>query len=72
MVNGSMVSGAQNIFFAQLSDPSVTHFSVNATKFFSGEFIFMIFGLPGAALSYVSSQIQKLKKRQQVYYYQLL
>lgn len=33
MVNGSTVSGAQNIFFAQLSDPSVTHFSVDATKF---------------------------------------
>ena len=51
MVNGSIISGAQNIFFAQLSDPSVTHFSVDATKFFSGEFIFMIFGLPGAALA---------------------
>lgn len=63
MVNGSMVSGAQNIFFAQLSDPSVTHFSVDATKFFSGEFIFMIFGLPGAALAMYQCANPEAKKK---------
>ena len=63
MVNGSTVSGAQNIFFAQLSDPSVTHFSVDATKFFSGEFIFMIFGLPGAALAMYQCANPKAKKK---------
>ena len=63
MVNGSMISGAQNIFFAQLSDPSVTHFSVNATKFFSGEFIFMIFGLPGAALAMYQCANPEAKKK---------
>ena len=63
MVNGSMVSGAQNIFFAQLSDPSVTHFSVNATKFFSGEFIFMIFGMPGAALAMYQCANPEAKKK---------
>ena len=45
------IEGAQNIFFAQLSDPSVTHFSVEATRFMSGKFPLMIFGLPGAALA---------------------
>ena len=50
-VAGKMIEGAQNIFFAQLSDPSVTHFSVEATRFMSGKFPLMIFGLPGAALA---------------------
>ena len=51
MVDGQLVQGGQNIFFAQLASPNVTHFSADATRYFSGEFIFMIFGLPGAALA---------------------
>ncbi len=51
VVNGVLVNGAQNIFFAQLSDPAIRHFSSEATRYFSGEFIFMMFGLPGAALA---------------------
>lgn len=51
-VAGELVQGGQNIFFAQLADSAnVTHFSADATRYFSGEFIFMIFGLPGAALA---------------------
>lgn len=51
-VAGVLVQGGQNIFFAQLADSAnVAHFSSDATRFFSGEFIFMIFGLPGAALA---------------------
>lgn len=50
-VAGQMVEGAQNIFFAQLADPSVKHFAVSATRFMSGKFPLMIFGLPGAALA---------------------
>ncbi len=51
-VAGQTIQGAQNIFFAQLADAAnVAHFSSEATRFFSGEFIFMIFGLPGAALA---------------------
>lgn len=51
-VAGQMVQGGQNIFFAQLADSAnVAHFSADATRYFSGEFIFMIFGLPGAALA---------------------
>lgn len=63
MVNGVMVHGAQNIFFAQLSDPSVIHFSSEATKYFTGEFIFMIFGLPGAALAMYHCADAKNKKK---------
>ena len=51
IVDGHMVQGAQNIFFAQLASPNVKHFSVEAARYFSGEYIFMIFGLPGAALA---------------------
>ncbi len=51
-IAGQLVHGGQNIFFAQLADSAnVAHFSSDATRFFSGEFVFMIFGLPGAALA---------------------
>ena len=51
MVDGQLIQRGQNIFFAQLASPDVVHFSADATRYFSGEFIFMIFGLPGAALA---------------------
>ena len=50
-IGGRVVEGAQNIFFAQLADPSTQQFSVSATRFMSGKFPLMIFGLPGAALA---------------------
>ena len=50
-IDGTLVQGGQNIFFAQLASSNVAHFSSDATRYFSGEFIFMIFGLPGAALA---------------------
>lgn len=50
-VNGQLIQGAQNIFFAQLADPNCTEFAVSATRFMSGKFPLMIFGLPGAALA---------------------
>ena len=51
-IAGRTIQGGQNIFFAQLADSShIAHFSADATRYFSGEFIFMIFGLPGAALA---------------------
>ena len=50
-IAGVSVQGAQNIFFAQLADPNTVHFSVEATRFMSGKFPLMIFGLPAAALA---------------------
>lgn len=51
-VAGNTIQGGQNIFFAQLANSAdIAHFSADATRYFSGEFIFMIFGLPGAALA---------------------
>lgn len=51
MVGGSLVEGAQNIFFAELATPGIEHFSVEATRFMAGKFPLMIFGLPGAAFA---------------------
>lgn len=51
-IAGNTIQGGQNIFFAQLANSAdIVHFSADATRYFSGEFIFMIFGLPGAALA---------------------
>ena len=51
LVNGQLIEGAQNIFFAELASPDISHFSVAATRFMSGKFPLMMFGLPGAALA---------------------
>ena len=51
MVGGTLVEGAQNIFFAELATPGIAHFSVEATRFMAGKFPLMIFGLPGAAFA---------------------
>ena len=51
MIDGQLVQGAQNIFFAELASKSTGEFSVSATRFMAGKFPFMIFGLPGAALA---------------------
>lgn len=61
-VGGKLIEGAQNIFFAQLSDPAVEHFAVEATRFMSGKFPLMIFGLPGAALALYHCAKQEKRK----------
>ena len=61
-VGGRLVEGAQNIFFAQLADPAVEHFAVSATRFMSGKFPLMIFGLPGAALAMYKTAKPEKKK----------
>ena len=62
MIDGVMVYGAQNIFFAELASQSTTRFSVEACRFMSGKFPLMIFGLPGAALAmYTCARPEKRK-----------
>ena len=61
IIDGVRVAGAQNIFFAQLASPDTTRFSVEACRFMSGKFPFMMFGLPGAALAMY--QCAKKEKR---------
>ena len=62
LIDGVMVYGAQNIFFAELASPDVTRFSVEACRFMTGKFPLMIFGLPGAALAMYSCADDKRKK----------
>lgn len=61
-VGGKLIEGAQNIFFAQLADPTVEKFAVSATRFMSGKFPLMIFGLPGAALAMYKTAKPEKKK----------
>lgn len=63
VVGGQLIEGAQNIFFAQLADPTVTQFSVEATRFMSGKFPLMIFGLPGAALAFYKTAKPENRKK---------
>ena len=62
VIDGVYVTGAQNIFFAELGSPNVTHFSIDAARFMAGKFPFMIFGLPGAALAMYATAKPSKKK----------
>lgn len=62
VIDEVVVQGAQNIFFAELASKSTEVFSVSATRFMSGKFPFMIFGLVGAALAmYHTARPEKRK-----------
>ena len=62
VIDGQTVYGAQNIFFAELASPATQEFSSSATRFMSGKFPLMIFGLPGAALAMYSLAKPSKKK----------
>ena len=62
VIDGTTVQGAQNIFFAQLASDSTQRFSVEATRFMSGKFPFMIFGLPAAAFAMYKAARPEKKK----------
>ena len=62
LIDGVTVQGAQNIFFAELASKSTEHFSVAATRFMSGKFPFMIFGLPAAAFAMYRAARPEKKK----------
>lgn len=63
VIDGVNVMGAQNIFFAELASPSTTHFSIDACRFLTGKYPFMMGGLPGAALAmYACARPEKKKE----------
>lgn len=62
IIDGITVTGAQNIFFAELASKSTEVFSVSATRFMSGKFPFMIFGLPAAAFAMYKAARPEKKK----------
>lgn len=49
IIDGHIINGAQNIYFAELASPNTTKFSVEACRFMTGKYSFMMAGLPGAA-----------------------
>lgn len=63
LIDGATVTGAQNIFFAELASKTTEHFSVSATRFMSGKFPFMIFGLPAAAFAMYKAARPEKKKQ---------
>lgn len=62
IIDGVAVQGAQNIFFAELASKATEQFSVSATRFMSGKFPFMIFGLPAAAFAMYKTARPEKKK----------
>ncbi|MBO5212218.1 MAG: PTS transporter subunit EIIC [Clostridia bacterium] len=62
IIDGVTVQGAQNIFFAELASKATEQFSVSATRFMSGKFPFMIFGLPAAAFAMYKTARPEKKK----------
>ena len=62
VIDGVLVQGAQNIFFAQLASGSAEPFSLAATRFMTGKFPFMIFGLPAAAFAMYRAAKPEKKK----------
>ncbi|AAU07496.1 PTS system, glucose-specific IIBC component [Borreliella bavariensis PBi] len=51
IIDGKLIEGTQNIFFAELASQGTSRFFVGTSRFMSGRFITMMFGLPGAALA---------------------
>lgn len=62
VIDGVTVQGAQNIFFSELASKSTEHFSVSVTRFMSGKFPFMIFGLPASAFAMYRTARPEKKK----------
>lgn len=63
LIDGVTVMGAQNIFFAELASPDTAKFSIDACRFLTGKYPFMMGGLPGAALAmYVTAKPEKKKE----------
>ncbi|WP_040676326.1 glucose-specific PTS transporter subunit IIBC [Paenibacillus sanguinis] len=61
-IAGKVYEGTQNIFFAQLGDPSTEKFFSGTSRFMSGRFITMMFGLLGAALAIYHTAKPERKK----------
>lgn len=64
VVDGVKVFGAQNIYFAELASSKTVKFSVEACRFMTGKYSFMMAGLPGAA--YAMYKCAKPKNRKVV------
>ena len=62
MIHGQLIAGTQKIFFAQLGDPATVKFYEGISRFMSGRFITMMFGLIGAAFAMYKTARPENKK----------
>lgn len=62
VIDGQLIEGTQRIFFAQLADPTIEKFYEGTSRFMSGRFITMMFGLLGAAYAIYRTAKPKNKK----------
>ncbi|MBY6273983.1 MAG: PTS glucose transporter subunit IIB [Caldibacillus debilis] len=62
IIDGNLVEGTQRIFFAQLADPDTEKFYIGTSRFMSGRFITMMFGLIGAAYAIYKTAKPEKKK----------
>lgn len=64
VVDGALIEGTQNIFFAQLAQAdSVNQFFIGTARFMSGRHITMMFGLLGACLAIYHTAKPENKKK---------
>ena len=62
VAGGIFLQGFQNMFLHHLTDPSTKKFSVNYTRFMTGKYLFMMFGLPAASLAMYNAASKDRKK----------
>ena len=62
VAGGISLQGFQNMFLHHLTDPATKKFSVNYTRFMTGKYLFMMFGLPAASLAMYNAASKDRKK----------
>ncbi len=62
IARGTSIQGFQNMFLHHLTDPATKKFSVNYTRFMTGKYLFMMFGLPAASLAMYNAASKDRKK----------
>lgn len=62
IARGTSIQGFQNMFLHHLTDPATKRFSVNYTRFMTGKYLFMMFGLPAASLAMYNAASKDRKK----------
>ena len=62
IAGGTSLQGFQNMFIHHLTDPATKKFSVNYTRFMTGKYLFMMFGLPAASLAMYNTASKDRKK----------
>ena len=62
IARGTSIQGFQNMFLHHLTDPATKRFSVNYTRFMTGKYLFMMFGLPAVSLAMYNAASKDRKK----------